>query len=528
MRKYDFGLNWNGTIKEKFVELLQAACKEKKLSFLWISQDNVKKVAQDVERKHLTIKVLLDTEATYNKKGDPYARICYAVKDSGGIVINDPDRTKAAIDKSVLHYELVDAGIFTPYTVIVRNWHPNTYRLSDEDRQRLGTPFVIKPALGYGQQGVVMDARGSIREIASARNFDRGDNFLLQEKITPIELGGKRAWFRVFNLFNTIIPCWWDDVTSHYEHVPYEEFNSYGFYPLVKIVSKIASLTRMAWFSTEIAIDNKDNQKRFLTIDYINDQCAMDVQSETPCGVPDNIVKHTADCMVDVAHRHKHHEKFNRKYMVWLKDANIEIRGLGSAPELLKQTPSQKVSSHGKFVHKILQMLHPEQEEGKMKKKIVYTLIFVILVLFGKSAYCQYLSGQEKEIYYEIMRREYKLVRQNPDLMDRGDYYYTEQMEGNVHNVIARKYGLTIDQVWNIMERGLTREITAQEQRLMEKVSAETDSLPDDSYDEPEQMEEFMQEVARKYGTTFDVLCELERRMWHQMDWDDDDWDDEW
>ena len=162
-----------------------------------------------------------------------------------------------------------------------------------------------------------------------------------------------------------------------------------------------------------------------------------------------------------------------------------------------------------------------------MKKKIVYTLIFVILVLFGKSAYCQYLSGQEKEIYYEIMRREYKLVRQNPDLMDRGDYYYTEQMEGNVHNVIARKYGLTIDQVWNIMERGLTREITAQEQRLMEKVSAETDSLPDDSYDEPEQMEEFMQEVARKYGTTFDVLCELERRMWHQMDWDDD-WDDEW
>ncbi|UCG34701.1 MAG: hypothetical protein JSW17_04195 [Candidatus Omnitrophota bacterium] len=361
MKKYDFGLNWSGTAKEKFVGFLQEVCKEKKLSFLWISEDNVKKVVQDLERKHLMVKVLLDTEATYNKKGDFYARICYAVKDSGGVVINDPDRTKIAIDKSVLHYELANEGIFTPYTVIVRNWQPSTYRLSETEREKLGIPFVIKPALGYGQQGVIKDARGSIREIASARNFDRGDNFLLQERITPIELGGKRGWFRVFNLFNAIIPCWWDDITSHYEHLLYEEFNSYGLYPLVKIVSKIASVTRMAWFSTEIAINNKDNQRRFIAIDYLNDQCAMDTQSETPTGVPDNIVKYTANCMADIAYRHIHQEKLDRKYTVWLKDASIEIRGLGVAPELLTANSNKKFISHSKFVHKILQIFHHDQ-----------------------------------------------------------------------------------------------------------------------------------------------------------------------
>jgi hypothetical protein len=356
MKRYDFGLNWSGTLKEKFVDFLQSACKEKKLSFLWVSEENIRKVIKEIEQGRLMVKVLLDTEATYNKKGDLYARLCYAVKDAGGAIINDPDRTKMAIDKSVLHYELLNTDIAIPYTVVVRNWQPNTYRLPEAEREKLGVPFVIKPALGYGQLGVIRDARGSISEIARARKFDRGDNFLLQEKILPMELGGKRAWFRVFNLFHTIIPCWWDDHRNLYEHVGYEDFNKYGLYPLVKIVSKIASLTRMAWFSTEIAIDNKNNQKRFLAIDYVNDQCSMDTQSSTPSGVPDDIVKYTAHCMVDVARRHIHQEKMNRKYVVWLKDATIQIRGLGYAPELLKANMEKKDHLKKTFSHKILRI----------------------------------------------------------------------------------------------------------------------------------------------------------------------------
>lgn len=356
MKVYEFGINWSGTIDENFVVFLRTACQEKKLSFLWISEDNVLQVAKDIERRYIIIKVLLDTEATYNKRDDIYARICYGVKDTGGVVINDPDRAKTAIDKSILHYELLNAGILTPYTVIVRNWQPNTYRLPDIEREKLGGGIIIKPALGYGQLGVIRDAHGSISEIAQARNYDRGDNFLLQEKITPIELGGKRAWFRVFNLFNTIIPCWWDDTLNHYEHVCYEDFNSYGLYPLVKIVSKTARLTRMAWFSTEIAIDNKNNQKRFLAIDYVNDQCSMDTQSETPSGVPDPIVKHTAQFMADVAYRYVRQGKIGRRYIVWLKDANIEISGLGIAPELLKPATNQKFTKHSKFAYKMLQM----------------------------------------------------------------------------------------------------------------------------------------------------------------------------
>lgn len=356
MKKYDFGITWSGTIKERFVTLLKAACEEKKLSFLWISQDNLRSVARDLDQRSLKIKVLLDTEATYNKKGDIYSRICYDVKDAGGVVINDPDRAKTAIDKSIMHYELVNAGIMTPYTVVVRNWEPTTFRLPDEEKKRLGIPFVIKPALGYGQLGVIRDARGTIREIATARHYDRGDHFLLQEKIMPISLEGKRAWFRGFNVFDAIIPCWWDDQANRYEHISYEEFNKHSFFPIAKIVSKISSITRMAWFSSEIAIDQKQGQKRFLVIDYVNDQCDMTSQSETTSGVPDPVAQFTAKRIVDAAYRFINNQSLSKRYSIFLKDATVEIRGLGSSQELLKQAGPKAHYFYNNWHNKILKI----------------------------------------------------------------------------------------------------------------------------------------------------------------------------
>jgi len=337
MNSYDFALNWSGTREENFVKFLKGACAAKKLSLLWISDENVKSIVRKLEHHKLAIKTLLDTEASYNKPGDLYARICYAVKDSGGVVVNDPDRAKVAINKAVIHYELVNAGITVPYTVVVRNWEPNNFKLTKSERQQLGVPFVIKPALGYGQQGVLRDARGTIREIAKARKFDRGDNFLLQEKIVPLTLDGKRAWFRVFNVFDNIIPCWWHDQENRYEHIEYEEFSNLRLHGLAKIISKIAAITKMVWFSTEIAIDKKAENRRFLAIDYVNDQCDMSTLSETSSGVPDAVVRHTANSMVDAAYRIINNETLSRRYAIFLKDATIEIRGLGVSPGLLKQ-----------------------------------------------------------------------------------------------------------------------------------------------------------------------------------------------
>ncbi|MDP8267034.1 MAG: hypothetical protein P9M07_08885 [Candidatus Aceula meridiana] len=337
MKTYDFALNWNNEGDDRFIFLLNEECKKNNLSFVGITDRNVKDVLKELESHILKIRVMLDYQATYNLPKDPYARVCYAVKDAGGAVINDPDRARVAVDKAMVHFELMDAGILTPYTIVVRNWEPLVFRLKEEERQRLGVPFIIKPGCGYGQLGVIRDAKGTIREIAQARNYDRGDNFLLQEKIVPLRLKDKKAWFRVIHCFDTIIPCWWDDTENLYEHVSYEDFNELGLYKLVKMVAKIASFTKMVWFSTEIAIDQKEGKRRFLAIDYVNDQCDMSTKSETSSGVPDEVVEFAVSKIVSTAINDPANRTKAKRYKIFLKDASVELRGLGTPQDLLWQ-----------------------------------------------------------------------------------------------------------------------------------------------------------------------------------------------
>ncbi|MGB2630158.1 MAG: hypothetical protein WBD24_05330 [Candidatus Omnitrophota bacterium] len=339
MKSYDFALSWDKN-KCIFTDTLVSDCREKDLSFLRITENKVRDIVKKLEAHEISINLLLDTEATYDIPGNLYARLCYAVKDGGGVVINDPDRARIAVDKAVMYYELMDSEIDTPYTVVIRNWEPSTYKLNPIEREKLGIPFIIKPGCGWGHRGVAYNATGTIRQIAEARNFDRGDNFLLQEKIFPIELSKKRAWFRVFHVFDTIIPCWWDDRTSWYEHVTNEEFRRYRLTPLVKIATKIANMSKMVWFSTEIAIDKKPGKPRFVAIDYVNDQCDMEAKSESKDGVPDHIVKLTAYSMVHAAKQLKAGKriKSKRNYTILLrKKGPFAIRGLGFAPDLLRQ-----------------------------------------------------------------------------------------------------------------------------------------------------------------------------------------------
>ena len=224
-----------------------------------------------------------------------------------------------------MHYELVHEGIRTPFTVIVRNWEPSSFKLTEEEKNSLGAPFIIKPALGYGQKGLVRDAKGTMSEIARARNFDRGDNFLLQEKINPVELGGKRAWFRIIHVFNILIPCWWDDRFHSYEHVKYEDFENYRLFPLAKITSKIAFISHMAWFSTEIAMDKRGGQERFVAIDYVNDQPELCVRSEKGrFGPVPEIVQHIAERIVETAWRMLRGIPAGMHRSIWLAKARLE------------------------------------------------------------------------------------------------------------------------------------------------------------------------------------------------------------
>ena len=324
MQKYDLGFIFVGNKTEAVIKWFRRESSLRKLKFIWINEQNAPETLKKIESHQIKIAFLVDNESNYYNPEDIYLKICYAVKDSGGKVIDDPDNARVFADKSVTHFDLVEAGIPVPYTVVVRNWLPDDFVLTKEQLKKLGQPFIIKPARGFGQKGVIRDGSGDIKQIAEARHFNRGDNFLLQEKVVPTAFGEKMAWFRVYYLFGEIIPCFWNPETGQYSHVSMREMSHYRLFSLVRIVSEIARIVRVNFFSSEVAVTGKGKERRFVVIDYVNDQCELCVRPTKIAGPVPEVVQHIAETYVRHAWMHKVGKKPMVHRSIWLAKAKTE------------------------------------------------------------------------------------------------------------------------------------------------------------------------------------------------------------
>jgi hypothetical protein len=304
-RRIDFCVGWGGWPEEPFADMVRRHCRAHGLSCAFCQDNNVPAMIREVEKGTTRIAFHLDLYADYEESGDRYAKLAYAVKDSGGLVVNEPDHARLAANKAVLHYRFEKAGIPVPYTVVVRNSEPADFTLTATERRKLGRPFIIKPARGYGKQGVAKADNGSVDEIGRARRYDKGDAFLLQQWVEPRWFGHHMAWFRVFYVVGEIIICWWDKVTEHYACTTIEEFDRCNLMPLCKIMGKIARTAGMNFFTTELAITGNGSHQRCFAIDYVNDPCDTTLQSHSHCGVPDPVVDRIAERLVESAWRAK-------------------------------------------------------------------------------------------------------------------------------------------------------------------------------------------------------------------------------
>jgi hypothetical protein len=232
----------------------------------------------------------------HHQPEDIYHRLVRLAHDKGTCVIDPPDVAQAAFDKARLHPRLLREGFQVPFTVIVPADKAETCLLSDIDRASLGTPFVIKPGTGYGKRGVILDAT-SERDLQRCVKAWPDSNYLLQSRITPHTWNGEPAYFRVFHVFGSIWSCWWNCFTDRYRLVTPTEEEQFGLAAMREIVVRLAALTGMNFFSSEIAITESG---RFLLIDYVNDQCHMLSQSANPqMGVPDAVVTAVATRLVE-------------------------------------------------------------------------------------------------------------------------------------------------------------------------------------------------------------------------------------
>jgi len=132
----------------------------------------------------------------------------------------------------------------------------------------------------------------------------------VQEKIDPVQINGRRAWFRVFFAFGEILPCWWDDQTKIADFLSPSEIDKKIYSKIKSIMRKIAQISKLELFSTEIALTSIG---KLMVIDHVNDQVDLRKKTSHFDGIPDEVVDRIVINLVNWVEKRICHSSPRRK-----------------------------------------------------------------------------------------------------------------------------------------------------------------------------------------------------------------------
>ena len=185
----------------------------------------------------------------------------------------------------------------------------------------------IKPANGFGSRGIIYVERCSQESLLASwenvRQNNACDDCLVQRLVTWPRLRGddgieRNAYWRVFYCMGELIPFWWTRQEAGFAGPSYRrltgaEIKRLRLQPLLGYAKDLAAFCGMNWFSTEICLSDGDESSNYqapgpdgrlrplVAIEYVNDQCDVDVQSRCPGSPPDALVRHVAERFAEAA-----------------------------------------------------------------------------------------------------------------------------------------------------------------------------------------------------------------------------------
>lgn len=286
IEKFDIGFAYVWEFDEDFIHKFEEIFHAYNLTTFIIGYHNIEEVKKRVKDKTLHFNFYFDRGWDVEESFEELGNLLMKRKTH---IFNPYKKVLHAIDKATMHLEFMTAGLDVPYSIIIP---PVKEReelfISLSNLAILGRPFIIKPCNTTGGGIGVVTGAETLHDVLHERKFNHEDKYLLQEKIYPALLDGKRAWFRVFYAFGKIIPIWWDDLTHYYQVLSQEEIELFRLKKLFQVTRTIYNTTQLDFFSTEIVITP---QQKFIAIDYVNDQCDLRFQSKHADGVPDEIIE---------------------------------------------------------------------------------------------------------------------------------------------------------------------------------------------------------------------------------------------
>jgi hypothetical protein len=300
MEKFDIALAYTWEYDEDFITLTEEMFHSENLTTFLIKPFNVFEITERLKNRNLAFNCYLDRASDVD---DKFSEIAHILTRRNVRIFNPYKKVHHAIDKASMHLEFITAGINTPYSIIIPPYsEKEQLYISLDDLEILDRPFIIKPCnTTGGGMGVVTGAE-TLKDVLHHRTNLNNDKYILQEKIYPVILNNKRSWFRCFWAFGKPLALWWNDITHEYTILTKEEIDIFELRDLFTITRKIAKLTELDFFSTEIVYSTKE---KFVAVDYVNDQCDMRLKSKHFDGVPDEIARQIITNMITEVKKQK-------------------------------------------------------------------------------------------------------------------------------------------------------------------------------------------------------------------------------
>jgi hypothetical protein len=289
MQTYDLCLAWYWIYDHDFVRYIGEACAAQGINLWQITPANLLQSVSNLYTGCTTFNCLID-RASDDLRFEPIRRFA---KEHHLQRINAPELSHWSEDKATMHLELIQAGLQTPYTIIISPFTDQPI-LPPLNLTPLGANFVLKPALGGGGEGVRMNVT-TLEDIQCARMEFPDQKYLVQENIIARIISGREAWFRIFYVGGVCLPCWWNPTTHIYSELTLNEEKQFELSALRSITQRIAKVCKLDWFSTEIAFTRGG---RFVVVDYVNDGIDTRIQSNAVDGMPDEVMKIIAENLV--------------------------------------------------------------------------------------------------------------------------------------------------------------------------------------------------------------------------------------
>ncbi len=296
MKPYDLAVFWEWDYDRAFNHLLQEESDRQRLNILFVSPKELDSCLQKIRQKETRFRWFLDRASETDLRFLPLLEAC---RRRHFEAINCPMQGKKAVCKSHMHRLLQKAKVPLPETLIIPP-KVKAAELPFFTFETLGIPFVLKPAMGGGGDGVHL-GQSELSQIQAARSEYPNDEYLVQQTIVPDTHRSLAMWFRVYFICGEVLLSFWDPKTRAYTPLDEQAVKDLPVRKIKQLAQAIARLSKLRFFSSEMAISGG----QLVVVDYSNDPVDLRPKTDHRDGIPACLLKHIVESLVRFIRLHK-------------------------------------------------------------------------------------------------------------------------------------------------------------------------------------------------------------------------------